>query len=192
MEKNGFLMTKHLEPVHFIMSSPKWYDCLRFWPITGIKKRPRSSKLPRLMKYGNFCQQQNSVADYYLTPYAVVVGVVVVGVVDVSVVVGVWDKFLNGITFERLEISTWFFVCGYIMSIRFSARNFSEIGWCKPAQPAYQLKFYKMGYNLCKICPIWLKFGMQVSFTPLHHPEKFRWGRSIILLSSPTNPNADL
>ena len=41
------------------------------------------------MKYGNFCQQQNSVADYYLTPYAVVVGVVLVGVVDVSVVVGV-------------------------------------------------------------------------------------------------------
>ena len=46
--------------------------------------------------------------------------------------------------------------------------------------------------NFYKNCPIWLKFGMQVSFTPLYHPEKFRWGRSIILLSSPTNPNADL
>ena len=46
--------------------------------------------------------------------------------------------------------------------------------------------------NFYKNCPIWLKFGMQVSFTPLHHPVKFRWDRLIILPSSPTNLNADL
>ena len=69
--------------------------------------------------------------DSNSTPYGV--GVVLV------------PYFKNGITFERLEISTWFFVCAYIMSIRFSARNFFEIGWAQPAQPAYQPKFYKMG-----------------------------------------------
>ena len=41
--------------------------------------------------------------------------------------------------------------------------------------------------NFYKNCPIWLRFGMQVSFTPLYQPEKFQWGRSIILPSSPTN-----
>ena len=42
-------------------------------------------------------------------------------------------------------ISTWFFVCADIISIRFSAKIFLEIGWAQPAQPAYQPKIYKMG-----------------------------------------------
>ena len=43
-----------------------------------------------------------------------------------------------------------------------------------------------------KNCPIWLKFSMQVSLIPVYYPEKFTWGRSIILPSSPTNLNLDL
>ena len=68
--------------------------------------------------------------------------------------------------------------------------------------PLFNEKFYinwimrtsptSLPAQILKICPIWLKFGMQVSFTPLYHPEKFRCGRSVILPSSPTNPNADL
>ena len=27
--------------------------------------------------------------------------------------------------------------------------------------------------NFYKNCPIWLRFGMQLSFTPLYHQEKF-------------------
>ena len=42
-------------------------------------------------------------ADYNLTPYGVGVGVVVVVVVVIVVVLA---KLKNGITFERLEIST--------------------------------------------------------------------------------------
>ena len=55
-------------------------------------------------------------ADYNSTPSGV------------GVVVDVVAKLKNGITFERLEISTLFFVCTYIISIRFSAKNFIEIG----------------------------------------------------------------
>jgi hypothetical protein len=51
------------------------------------------------------------------------------------------------ITFERLEISAWFLVYTLVMLIRFTARNFFEIGWCQPAQPAYQPKTYKNGYS---------------------------------------------
>ena len=32
-----------------------------------------------------------------------------------------------------------------VMLIRCVARNFFEIGWAQPAQPAYQLKTYKNG-----------------------------------------------
>ena len=45
--------------------------------------------------------------------------------------------------------------------------------------------------NFYKNCPIWLRFGMKVRFTPLYHPEKFQWGRSIILPSSPTSLPAE-
>ena len=41
----------------------------------------------------------------------------------------------------------------------------------RPNQPTSQ-KPVKMD-NFYKNCPIWLKFGMQVSLTPLFHPEKF-------------------
>ena len=76
-------------------------------------------------------------ADYNSTPCGV--GVVVV------VVVGVRVHFKNGITFERFEISAWFLVYILVMLIHCTARNFFEIGWCEPAQPAYQPKFYEMG-----------------------------------------------
>ena len=38
----------------------------------------------------------------------------------------------------------------------------------QPNQPTSQ-KPIKMD-NFYKNCPIWLKFGMQVSFTPFYHP----------------------
>ena len=41
----------------------------------------------------------------------------------------------------------------------------------RPNQPTSQ-KPMKMD-NFYKKCPIWLKFGMQVNYTPLYRPEKF-------------------
>ena len=41
----------------------------------------------------------------------------------------------------------------------------------RPNQPTSQ-KPIKMD-NFYKNCPIWLRFGMQLSFTPLYHQEKF-------------------
>ena len=60
----------------------------------------------------------------------------------------------------------------------------------QPDQPNSR-KFFKMD-NFCKNWPIWLKFGMQVSFTLPYHPEKFRRCIFVILPSTPTNPKADL
>ena len=92
-----------------------------------------------LLSFSSFLSATEfSVADYDSTPYDVVVVVVVV-VVSVMVQIKKW------ITFKRFEISAWFLVYIYIILISFTARNFFEIGWCEPARPAYQPKFYQMG-----------------------------------------------
>ena len=62
--------------------------------------------------------------------------------------------------------------------------------FCQPCQPTSKNSI--KWDNFYKNCSIWLRFGMQISFTPLYHPEKFQRGRSIILPTSPTNLKADL
>ena len=66
--------------------------------ILQIKKTSfKNCFLEAVFNAVSFSESFFSVADYNLTPYAVVV---------VVVVVVVSAKFQNGITFERLEIST--------------------------------------------------------------------------------------
>ena len=56
----------------------------------------------------------------------------------------------------------------------------------RPNQPTNQ-KSEKWN-NFDKFCPIGLKLGMEVKFTPLHRIEKFSDAPINILQTSPTNP----
>ena len=69
------------------------------------------------------------------------------------------------------------------------SKNFIQ-NWMMGTSPTSQNSIEK--HNFCKNCPVWLKFGIKVSFTPQYCPEKFCRCRFVILPISSTNLKADL